>query len=85
MKTSPAAVIAAPKLSDPVTSKPVEIMASAQISPVATIAPAVKTRAAVNGAKRPMTPAPTSSARPDSSSPRVWRTMVRIAIRARTV
>ena len=77
----PTAVNAAPSASAPVKASPVATTASITTSPSATSAIAATSSAAASGAWRPTTPAPTSSARPVSSSARVWRTTIRMLMR----
>ena len=61
-------------------ASPAATTPSTTTTPSATLAIAAASSAAASGAWRPTTPAPTSSARPVSSSARVWRTTIRMLI-----
>jgi hypothetical protein len=84
VNTSPAAPTEAPSRSDPPAGSPVAVAAAPIASPVAT-QPTVDSRtAARSGACRPTRAERISSVRPVSSSPRVCRTVVNMAMSAAT-
>ena len=73
---------AAPKATEPVTGVPCAMPAAATTTPMARLAPtATVSTAATSGADRPTTPAISSSVRPASSSARVRRITVKMAIK----
>jgi hypothetical protein len=78
----PAAASWSPAATDPATGRFWPAMAAATSAARTRLAARVTTSAAARAAWRPTTVAPSSSRRPDSSSVRVWRMTVSMAIRA---
>ena len=74
-------MIAAPQTNDPVASRPLAIRASAMSRPSPALASTPCTTVAVVGRIRPAGVAAIGSARPCSSSARVWRTARNVLIR----
>ena len=79
VKTKPTKAIEPPNAHAPAGGS-FALIESAWIRPINTDAPPATTTAAVSAAYRPTTPALNSSARPVSSSARVWRVTVKTAI-----
>ena len=82
--SSPTAASEAPSAIDPAAGVSNETITSAVTAPISSWANAVTMSAATSGVARPTTPARTSSLRPLCSSPRVWRPMMNMLIRAAT-
>ncbi len=79
-KASPTAATAAPAVNDPAAGWPLTNMASPSVTASTRFAPTATVTAAARAAYRPTTVAPSISARPSSSSWRVWRTTVSVLI-----
>ncbi len=77
LNTMPVSVQLTPNATDPTQGSPTRPRPAVHNTPTTTAAPMLTASAAVNGAPRPSTPPVASSSRPDSSSAREWRTVMK--------
>ncbi len=76
LNAMPVAAQPSPNAIEPAAGSPPAAKDTAVTSPRTMLAPKLMVRAAASGASRPIRPPPRSSSRPDSSSLRVWRTVM---------